>query len=203
MSSAALTPLMFPSREWSRQPPHPSELRRNRPRYHQRILPRRGTSRDAGGRRNHQGRPRRARHWPRRSPGSGACVGWVLPRVRGACEREAVAGISERVQARVKVDFPDHTDQVVESLSRLAGGTFPGEAPESANTERIQLAALLLAQGHLRRLDGAVALGLTDWRDLLVAADLANEDWRDRVDVELAPPAAMHIWVTRRGRPAV
>lgn len=114
-----------------------------------------------------------------------------------------MAGVSERVQARVKVDFPDHIDQVTESLSRLAGGTFPGEAPDSAATERVQVAALLLAQGHLRRLDGAVALGLTDWRDLLVAAGLANEDWQDRVDVELAPPAAMHIWVTRRGRPAV
>jgi hypothetical protein len=105
-----------------------------------------------------------------------------------------VAGISERVQHRVRVDFPHHPNLVIAALCELTHGVFPGEARESVAVERIQVAALLLAQGDLRRLDDAMVLGHTDWRDLLVSAGLADEGWQARVEAELAPAPARHIW---------
>jgi hypothetical protein len=40
-----------------------------------------------------------------------------------------------------------------------------------AETDRVEAAALEYASGDLRRLDEAVTLALTDWRDLLVGQD--------------------------------
>jgi len=38
-------------------------------------------------------------------------------------------------------------------------------------TDRVEAAVLVRAAGDLRRLDEALALALTDWRDLLVSVD--------------------------------
>jgi hypothetical protein len=114
-----------------------------------------------------------------------------------------VVDVSERVQRRVRVDFPHQADRVIGSLTGLTHGVFPGEARDSIAVERVQVAALVVAQGNLRRLDEAVALGRTDWRDLLVAAGLADEDWQDQLEVELAPASATHIWIVHRQRPPI
>jgi hypothetical protein len=45
----------------------------------------------------------------------------------------------------------------------------------SEDSERLRFAALRLSHGDLRALDDAVTLGRTDWRDLLVAADFADD----------------------------
>jgi hypothetical protein len=50
---------------------------------------------------------------------------------------------------------------------------------EPAAIDRIHLAAVLLANGNLPALREWVALGVVDWRDLLVDAGLANADWPD------------------------
>ena len=55
-----------------------------------------------------------------------------------------------------------------ESLSWPGGGT-----PESL--ERVRFGVLKLSEGELDRLLDAIQLALTDWRDLLVAADFAND----------------------------
>lgn len=93
--------------------------------------------------------------------------------------------VSERVGRRVRADFPHHVPQVTEALARLTSDVFPKEARDSVYIERIQVAALVLSQGHLGRLDEAVSLGRTDWRDLLVAAGLADEGWQELVESEL------------------
>jgi hypothetical protein len=111
-----------------------------------------------------------------------------------------VVDVSERVQLRVRVDFPHQVDRVIGSLAGLTHDIFPREARDSVAVERIQVAALIVADGDLRRLNEAVVLGRTDWRDLLVAADLANEGWQDLVEAELAPAPAPHIWIARRRR---
>jgi hypothetical protein len=98
-----------------------------------------------------------------------------------------MVSISERVRRRVRVEFPQHPNLVVAALTELTYDVFPSEARDSVYVERIQLAALLLARGDLRRLDDALVLGHTDWRDLLVNAGLADDGWRERVDSELAP----------------
>ncbi|MFD0857121.1 hypothetical protein ACFQ07_33255 [Actinomadura adrarensis] len=60
--------------------------------------------------------------------------------------------------------------------------------------ERLQVSVLIVARGHLTRLDEAIASGHQDWRDLLLSAGLADENWRAKVEAELAPPEAGHIW---------
>ena len=45
----------------------------------------------------------------------------------------------------------------------------------SEDSERLCFAALRLSHGDLRALDEAITLGRTDWRDLLVAADFADD----------------------------
>lgn len=95
--------------------------------------------------------------------------------------------VSERVRRRVRRDFPHQDEQVIEALAGLTVREFPKEPRDSIALERIQVAALVLARGDLPKLDEAVVLGHKDWRDLLVAAGLADEGWRERVDAELTP----------------
>ena len=104
------------------------------------------------------------------------------------------------MRRRVRADFPHHADEVIASLAGLTYRVFPDEARDSIYIERIQVAALIVAQQDLRRLDDAVRLGLTDWRDLLVGAGLADEGWKELVNAELTTPGP-HIWVEHRPRP--
>jgi hypothetical protein len=98
-----------------------------------------------------------------------------------------VTGISTRLERRVQAEFPRHATLVTAALIELTSDIFPSETRDSPAIERIQLAALLVAQGDLGGLDGALALGRQDWRDLLVAAGLADEGWQSRVAAELDP----------------
>jgi len=52
-------------------------------------------------------------------------------------------------------------------------------------SERVQAAIVLLADGDIHRLRQALDLAATAWRDQLVAAGLASEDWPARLDYEL------------------
>jgi hypothetical protein len=51
--------------------------------------------------------------------------------------------------------------------------------------ERLQAAAVLAARGSTSRLHAALQLAREDWRDLLVGAGLADEDWPERLQAEL------------------
>lgn len=106
---------------------------------------------------------------------------------------DSVAGVSTRLRQRIQGEFPHHPNLVTAALAELTREVFPGEARDSVAIERIQLAALLLAQGDLSKLDDALALGRRDWRDLLVAAGLADEGWQERVAAELRPPPATQL----------
>ncbi|GAB2801075.1 hypothetical protein GCM10027176_01440 [Actinoallomurus bryophytorum] len=98
-----------------------------------------------------------------------------------------MTGISTRLERRVQAEFPRHAHLVTAALIELTSDIFPSETRDSPAIERIQVAALLLGRGDLERLDGALDLGRRDWRDLLVAAGLAHEDWPVRVAAELDP----------------
>jgi hypothetical protein len=98
-----------------------------------------------------------------------------------------VADISSRLERRIRADFPHHTNLVTAALAWLTSGSFE-EDRDPVGIERIQLAALLIAQGNLRKLDDAIRLGRSDWRDLLVAGGLAHEGWQDRMKAELQLP---------------
>jgi hypothetical protein len=97
-----------------------------------------------------------------------------------------VANISSRLERRIRADFPHHSSLVTAALAWLTSGSEEDLA--SFGMERIQLAALLIAQGNLRKLDDAIRLGRGDWRDVLVAGGLADEGWQDRMEAELQLP---------------
>jgi hypothetical protein len=88
-----------------------------------------------------------------------------------------VTVVSDRLRKRIERDFPE-----------------PGSAPAVIElvgaveeTERVQAAVVLWARGDLARLRDARDLASQDWRDVLVRAGLADEDWRSRLDAELGP----------------
>jgi hypothetical protein len=82
---------------------------------------------------------------------------------------------SQRLRRRIARDFP-------EPETASAAVDVIGAAGDS---ERVQAAVLLCGRGDLGRLRDAAAVAERDWRDVLVGAGLAGEDWPSRLDAEL------------------
>jgi hypothetical protein len=87
-----------------------------------------------------------------------------------------------RLSRRVRRDFPE-PGSAGEVLRLLSGLVWFPDHP--AHSERVQAAVVILARGNLRRLNDNISLARADWRDVLVAAGLADEDWPARLDAEL------------------
>lgn len=81
--------------------------------------------------------------------------------------------VSDRVARRLRKDFGSRAERIARQI---------GEVTDS---EREQAAVLLLADGDEYGLEAAVHLARTDRRDLLVAADLADDRWPARLDHQL------------------
>jgi hypothetical protein len=86
------------------------------------------------------------------------------------------AGLTGRVEAGIRRDFPGRHDDVAKVLE----SAIPGKQ----DRERVLAAIILSADGDMRRLHQAVELSRLDWRDALLAGGLAHEDWPQRLDVE-------------------
>jgi hypothetical protein len=97
---------------------------------------------------------------------------------------EVVVEISTRLLSRIQLDFPNHTKIVLDRLGALDGLV----AQSGEDPERMLAAVVRLAAGRLDRLDQAIAMARLDWRDLLVAADLADQQWPARLSAWLDPP---------------
>jgi hypothetical protein len=91
--------------------------------------------------------------------------------------------VSPRLETKVRRDFP--AAPAARALHRLATLQLP--LAEQQSLERIQAAVVLLAAGDLYRLERAATIAETDWRDVLVAAGLANLDWPAMLDDALGP----------------
>jgi hypothetical protein len=85
-----------------------------------------------------------------------------------------------RLRRRIDFDFPDPG-----SSSEVARIII-----ETSDSERVQSAIVLCAGGDLVRLRCAVRLASADWRDVLVSAGLADDDWPARLDAELGSQAS-------------
>lgn len=96
--------------------------------------------------------------------------------------------VTERLCRRIRLDFPDEQAArgVAGSLRALVADLGPS-GMRGTSTERLAAAVLFVAWGDVQRLRVAVGTAKTDWRDLLVSAGLANEDWPARLDEELGP----------------
>jgi hypothetical protein len=80
------------------------------------------------------------------------------------------------------MDFPDAGS--AEEIARLVAGAH--------DSERVQAAIVLCGRGDLARIREAQALATQDWRDVLVRAELADDDWRDKLDAQLGPGDSSH-----------
>ena len=102
--------------------------------------------------------------------------------------------ISSRVKDRIDRDFDDRGRA---SVSADLRSLDLGESSEERD-ERICAAVLIMAAGDLVRFASAMALAERDWRDVLMSAGLAQEDWRARPDEALGPtPPAAPVEETR------
>jgi hypothetical protein len=104
-----------------------------------------------------------------------------------------VAGNQPRLERRVRRDFPGpgSADSVLQLLAELPRRA--GYDPEALASERVRAAIVLLADGDAGRLRQEIDLALEDWRDVLAAAGLADEDWPARLDQELGPDAGTTV----------
>lgn len=83
--------------------------------------------------------------------------------------------VTPRVRKRIERDFGVSGN--VDEACRHVG--------EASDSERVQAAIVLVASGRLTDLHDAIALAQVDWRDLLLNAGLANQDWPTRLDAQL------------------
>jgi hypothetical protein len=81
------------------------------------------------------------------------------------------------VQYHVARLFPaEEREEVTRLLQEDCGAALPLTDNASAEFfERVQCAALKLSAGRMEKLYNAIALGQTDWRDLLVVAGFAED----------------------------
>ena len=86
-----------------------------------------------------------------------------------------------RLVRRVRDDFGPDAELVLAAL---------GELPGYAGGEHVQAAVVKLAGADLGRFDRQYELAQIDWRDVLVAAGFAHEDWSAQVDAYLGPDRA-------------
>ena len=92
-----------------------------------------------------------------------------------------MAELSRRLESRIRRDFrAGDADTVISYLAGLSDESF-----DYQDRERVMAALVLAANGRLDRFIRAFRLLKVDWRDVLVAGGLANEDWPSRLDAEL------------------
>jgi hypothetical protein len=90
---------------------------------------------------------------------------------------------SERLTRWIVAEFAaGSADQVITALRALSLDQFGGQNPE-----RVQAALVVRTAGRWDRFTDNRTLLDQDWRDVLVQADLANEDWPHRLDAILGP----------------
>jgi hypothetical protein len=88
-----------------------------------------------------------------------------------------VSQVSDVVRAEVGNRF--HVSEGHQVLSALESANLPflESAERERERARVHLAIIKLADGDMGGFQQALAMARTDWRDVLVAAGLANADW--------------------------
>ena len=87
------------------------------------------------------------------------------------------SSLSPETERRIRLLFPPNERDVVRNaLFEQCGNNLPFlDKLDDVQLERFRFAVLKLSEGRLDKLAQAIALAKTDWRDLLVAADFADD----------------------------
>jgi len=92
-----------------------------------------------------------------------------------------VAQLTPRLRQRIQHDFPPGAAKYVLSyLEGLSDSEYGGQG-----RERIEAALVLASRGRRDRFDSMVRLLRIDWRDVLMAGGVGQDDWRGVLDEEL------------------
>jgi hypothetical protein len=102
---------------------------------------------------------------------------WETRWERGDWYLLPVSRVSEVVRAEVAGRFSaSDAPQVISALETTTLPLLEG-ADRDRGRARVHLATIKLADGDVTRFQQALAVAQMDWRDVLVAAGLANGDW--------------------------
>jgi len=92
-----------------------------------------------------------------------------------------VAELTRRLRKRIEHDFPPGPAKYVLSyLEGLSDSEFGGQG-----RERIQAALVLASCGRRDRFESMVHLLRIDWRDVLMAGGVGQDDWPAVLDEKL------------------
>jgi len=92
-----------------------------------------------------------------------------------------VAELTPRLRRRIEDDFsPGSAEMVLSYLGALADSAYAGQG-----RERLQAAVVLASRGQWDRFKSTMQLLKLDWRDVLMAGGLGEDDWRAVLDAEL------------------
>jgi hypothetical protein len=91
--------------------------------------------------------------------------------------------VTRRVERYVQKHFDVSEAELVLAVLRDWRISYEEEPPN----ERLIAAVVLTADGRLDGVDDAFRTAEQDWRDLLVGAGLANDDWLTVLDARLGP----------------
>ncbi|MFC9055140.1 hypothetical protein [Streptomyces anthocyanicus] len=85
--------------------------------------------------------------------------------------------ITSRIAAKLEGQYGAEASTAATLLEEAEGRMF-----HEAAEEKITAAVVILADGNVDKFLGAIELMETDWRDLLIAAELAHADWPSKLD---------------------
>jgi hypothetical protein len=91
--------------------------------------------------------------------------------------------LTPRIERFVRESFDESEADLVLSVLAEWRISYVPEPP----SERLIAAVVFMADGRLEGVDEALRLAEQDWRDLLVAGDLANGDWPEQLGARLGP----------------
>jgi hypothetical protein len=92
-----------------------------------------------------------------------------------------MAQLTPRLRKRIEHDFlPGPAKYVLSYLEGLSDSEYGGQG-----RERIQAALVLASRGRRDRFESMVQLLRMDWRDVLMAGGVGDDDWRAVLDREL------------------
>jgi len=117
--------------------------------------------------------------WGTLFPGalSGLALVWMARRQECASRPMSITPLSPATRLRLEALFDQEQRAEAERLiAEDCGANLPFcESYSPEQLERIRFAALKLSDGRLEALVDAIVLAQTDWRDLLVSADFADD----------------------------